>query len=78
MLYINVYNFLRNFIYISVFIKIIKDENRNKENFGYFLIFFRDFGVNIVLMYILKLLIFWIKFLFVNGLDMCWNKIKNM
>lgn len=75
MLYKNVYNFLRNFRYISVFIKIIKDENRNKENFGYFLIFLRDFGVNIVLMYILKLLIFWIKFLFVKGLDMCWNKI---
>lgn len=49
-LYTNAYNSLRNPRHISAFTKIIKDENRNKENPGYLLISFRDSGVNTALM----------------------------
>lgn len=74
----NAYNSLRNPRHISAFTKIIKDENRNKENPGYLLISFRDSGVNTALMYTSKSLISRTKLPSANGPDMCWNETKNM
>lgn len=70
-LYTNAYNSLRNPRHKSAFTKIIKDENRNKENPGYLLISFRDSGVNTALMYTSKSLISRTKLPSANGPDMC-------